>query len=288
MSVQMKKKERPGQALRRVSRQHVDKALKHLQNANLPQAVHGVRKEIKKMRAVFRLARGGLGRKAYRKTAGMMRLAAKPLAASRDAWVTQRAFAAITGRKARQFPKLKSLVEAGSKRAERDFKDFDFRAVVRHLLEQVGDQLDRPGLKEIRWTDIRKRLEKSCRRGHEAYQLARQQPTPEHFHEWRKRVKYFYYQLEFLRPDWPPKTRALLEGLEKLGDRIGEDHDLVLLESFALEQCGPSEEAAELQRLIDARRKEHGAGIRQLGSRLYASPPEAVFARVEADLGLGS
>jgi CHAD domain-containing protein len=129
-------------------------------------------------------------------------------------------------------------------------------------------------------------LEKSYAGGRDAGHLALRQPSPGHLHAWRKRVKDLWYQLDFLCPEWPPATGKMLAGLEKLGEELGKDHDLVLLEQFAREQRPPYAEAAQLQELIDARRKQHGAVIRRLGAGLYAQPPDEVCVRLEKDWSL--
>lgn len=279
----MKPREAPGQALCRVCRRHAEKALDNLKKPDLAEAVHEVRKEIKKLRALFRLAQKGLGGKTYKQTAETMRLASKPLAESRDARVVQRAFADLAGRRAADFPDIRFHLDKLSSRAERNFKDFDFASVVQHILREVCRQLDEAGLEAIRWPDIRGCLEKTYARGHEAYHAAMLEPAAEHFHEWRKRVKELHYQLDFLGDGWPPRTQALLDGLEKLGNIIGDDHDLVLLKNFLTEQCEPNRETSGLQELIDAKRHEYAAGIRQLGSRFYAQPPEVICVQVEED-----
>jgi len=277
----MKKKEAPGQALQRVCQRHVAQALAHLRQAHLPESVHIVRKEIKRLRALFRLTRGGLSPKKYQKTAKAMRLASKPLAASRDARVIQKAFETLTGSKARQFPDIRSRLQTRSSHAEQNFANFDSGTVAKSILKKVRSHLDDLSLKRLGWSEVRADLEKSYTRGRNAWNLARRRPSPEHLHAWRKRVKDLWYQLDFLCPDWPPETRKMLAGLEVLGEELGADHDLVLLEQFTREQHRQLQEAAQLQILIDAWRNQHAAVFRRLGSRLYAQPPDVLCARLE-------
>src|SRR5579859_1301911 len=143
MSLQFKRKESPGHALRRVCRRHAQRALRGLKRSGHPEAVHHVRKEIKKLRAVFRLTRGSLSGAEYRKTAKILRLASKPLAASRDARVTQKAMEALTGRTRGKFTTNNSALAAFSRREQRRLVGDDAGAVVRRLLQQAADQLER-------------------------------------------------------------------------------------------------------------------------------------------------
>lgn len=283
MKSQLKKSEAPGRALRRACRRHVAQALASLQKARQPQGVHEVRKEIKKLRAIFRLTSSGRNRNDHRKTARTMRLASKPLAASRDARVTRMAFVALLGRKARQFPNLLSALETHCHEAERSFKDQGSGTMARYVLKRIDGQLQALKLKRAGWPEIKVCLKKSYRRGRGACELARLEPSGDHFHEWRKAVKDWWYQLDFLRAAWSPKTKAMLDGLKELGELLGDEHDLVLLGDFVRMHCDPSQEMAALEPLIEARRSRLAAKIRRLGSRLYAKTPSLVCAQLDQD-----
>lgn len=254
-----------------------------MKRTDRPEAVHEVRKEIKKMRAIFRLTRGGLSEKDYRKVTKAMRLAAKPLAATRDARVTKKALESVAGRNAPQFPNIHSALKTFFDHETRSFQDNDFGGVAKYILRKVCTRLEDLKFKRTGWAEIRDRLKKSYVCGQSACQLATQKPTPGHLHKWRKQIKNLWYQLDFLCPNWPSKTKEMLAGLKKLGEQLGNDHDLILLEQFSKEKCGQGKETAGLHQLIDSKRKHHGAGIRQLGARIYANPPEAVCTQWELD-----
>lgn len=283
MSAQLTKTESPGRALQRACRRHVAQALAGLQKADQPEGVHEVRKEIKRMRAIFRLTRDSLGRDEHRRIAKIMRLAAKPLAASRDARVTQRAFASLVGGKARRFANLQAALEAHGRHAERSFEDQESAALARFILKKAGRQLDKVKLNRTGWAEINACLKRSYTRGRDAGLLARRKPAPDHFHEWRKQVKNLWYQLDFLCPRWPGMTKAMLEGLEQLGEQLGGEHDLFLLEEFAQEHRVYRQETEALQHLIDSKRRLFGERVLQLGARLYAKTPAAICAQLEQD-----
>lgn len=283
MRSQIKRSESPGQALQRVCRHHLVKASACIGRSGHPNAVHEVRKELKKLRAIFRLSRGGLRRGEYQKAAEVLRLAAKPLAAWRDARVTRRALETLAGSRTRRFPQIRSALRTACQQAGRQFKELDYAAVTKLLLEEAGERLDDAKLKRVGWADVRKCLEKSCAQGRDAYLLAMRLPAPDHLHGWRKRVKDLWYQLDFLCPTWPDRTKAMLESLKKLGNELGDDHDLVLLQNFAREQRASGEETQALDRLIEARRQVYDTNARQLGSQLYHQMPESVCAQVEQD-----
>src|SRR5690349_14351675 len=100
MSFHFKKTEPTDRAWRRVCREHLGAAQDRLRKSRHPASAHGVRKEIKKLRALFRLVREGIGRSAYRQAAKGLRRTAGLLAATRDARVRLQAFEQLAGRDA--------------------------------------------------------------------------------------------------------------------------------------------------------------------------------------------
>lgn len=279
----MKRKESPSRAWRRACRQHAALAIAYLRDARRPDAIHRARREIKRMRALLRLIRGLAGRKEYRSVLRVMCLAPKPLAASRDALAASNVFAGLVGSNARQFPELAARLQISLRQAERDVQEFDSRSVAIYLLNRARHKLAGRDLKRFGWPELLRRLEGTHRRGRLAYVRAMRHLSPENSHEWRKRVKDLSYQLNFLCPNWPPGTRALMTGLQTLGDHLGHDHDLFLLEQFGRQQCDAGPETVAVQKLIDARRKQIRAAVRQLGDQLFGPAPKAALAGVERD-----
>ena len=118
MAFHFKKSESPAKAVRRVCRERVGAALKRLRQPGRPAAIHNVRREIKKLRALFRLVRGEIGRGVYRKGAKALREAADSLTAPRDARVILKAFEKLTGRSARRFAGIEKALRRNCRREE--------------------------------------------------------------------------------------------------------------------------------------------------------------------------
>ena len=91
MAFHFKKKESPTRAVRRLSRERIGKALDYLRQCDRLEAIHSVRKEIKKVRATLGLVRGKMGENTYRKRVKTLRAAAKRLQDPRDARVRPQA-----------------------------------------------------------------------------------------------------------------------------------------------------------------------------------------------------
>jgi CHAD domain-containing protein len=282
MPFHFKKAESPAKGVRRVCRERIGVALGRLRESDRPAAVHGVRKEIKKVRAIFRLVRGEIGRDVYRKGAKALRAAAGSLNATRDARATLKAFGKLTGRFAGRFPEVEKALRKHCRREARRFQKHDSAARAGRILRKTNRRVGGLKIKATGWAAIEPGLRESYRRGRSADRLARKEPSPENFHEWRKHVKDLWCYLHLLHPAWPPKMRVMLDELELLGEQLGDDHDLFLLKQFIAENCaGRIKEVKALNRLIESRRKKMRSAVLKLGSRIYATTPAVICGRLE-------
>lgn len=277
MPFRFKKKESPSKAVRRVCRERVGAARKRLRKSDRPAAIHGARREIKKLRAVFRLVRGEIGRSAYRKGVDALRAAADFLAAPRDARVTLKAFRKLAGHARPRFAGIEEVLREHCRRETRRFQKRDAAAAADRILRKTDRRAGGLRIKSVGWSAIEPGLKESYRRGREACALVHRKPSAENFHEWRKQVKNLWHYFLLLRPAWPAEIRAMTEELELLGRHLGDEHDLFLLEQFVAKHCtGQGGEAAVLKPLIKSRQKTLRTAALKLGSRLYAEPPEVL------------
>ena len=282
MPFRFKKSESPAKAVRRVSRERISVARERLRDGGHSAVIHDVRREIKKLRAIFRLARGESKRGKYRKSVKALREAAGYMAAPRDARVMLKAFEKLTGNDARWFAEVEKELRRHCRRESRRFRENDFVASADRILRKIERRVGHLELKASGWAAIEPGLKESYVHGQEAFAFARRKPLPENFHDWRKHVKTLWYYFQLLRPAWPSEMRAMTDELELLAGRLGEDHDLFLLEQFAMRHCaGWTTEAASLKRLIETREKELRVEALKLGERLYAETPGVLCRRLE-------
>src|SRR2546425_3792657 len=87
MAFRFKRKEPVSKAIRRLGRERVEDALECLKNCRREEAIHCVRKDIKKVRAVLRLVRANVAKRDFRRVSKPLRKAAKQLAGPRDAYI---------------------------------------------------------------------------------------------------------------------------------------------------------------------------------------------------------
>lgn len=275
MPFHFKKSESPAKTVRRVCRERIGAALAHLRQSDRPAAVHGVRKEIKKVRAIFRLVRGEIGRGVYRKGTKALRAAAGSLTATRDARAKLKAFEKLTGRSAGRFPEIEKALRKYYRREARRFQKSDSGVLADRILRKTNRRVGDLKITAAGWGVIEPGLRQSYRRGWSAHRLARREPSSENFHEWRKHVKDLWCYLHLLQPAWPSKIRAMMDKLELLGEQLGDDHDLVLLKDFVGGHLMRAGDVDRLNQLIDSRQKKLRAVAFKLGARFFAGRPSA-------------
>lgn len=281
MSFRFKKSESPEKGLRRVCRERVGAALGYLRGPAQPAAVHGARKEIKKLRALFRLMRPEMKVGAYRKGVKALRTAADCLAAPRDARVMLKAFEKLAARAAGRFPGVEQALKKNARREARRFHKDDALTLAERLLRKTNRRIGNLKIKLAGWAAMEPGLRRSYQRGRETYQLARRRPAPNHFHGWRRHVKNLWFYFCLLQPICPAATRAAAADLERLGLSLGEDHDLFLLQEFMEKhRATHPREVKALNRMIAARQKKLRAAALALGAALYAATPAAFCRRL--------
>jgi CHAD domain-containing protein len=106
---------------------------------------------------------------------------------------------------------------------------------------------------------VGERLQETCRQARAAFRDAAADPSVAKLHERRKQRKYLRYQFEVLRPLWPEWIEELASQADRMGDMLGDDHDLAVLRQMLTRDPGPAADEGEreaLVALIDRRRAE--------------------------------
>ena len=278
MAFAIKRKEAVGKAIRRLGRERVENASECLRNCKQSESVHCARKDIKKMRAVLRLARSSVPKKKFRRIADLLREAAQYLGQVRDAHVKVETIKGLQEH-------FKGQIAPGSWRYIRaelgemlkeEIKRFSRGKTVprvERIVKRAGKEFDGLTLKRKGWKALAPGIEGAYLGGQHAYQTAANNPLPEHFHEWRKRAKDLWYHVTILSRMWPDNMEGLARELELLGEQLGDDHDLCVLRETADERCSAPKhkEALEtLHALIDARQQQLRTAALALGARFYA------------------
>ena len=248
-------------------------------------AVHSARKRFKRIRALVRLVRQGLGPEVYQRENASFRDAGGSLSEVRDANVLVQTLDALKGE-----------VEAGAFIAARKRLLARRRAVKQRVLAGANNGLEtvathveaareRAATWEIAggegWGALEPGLKKIYGDGRVAFRRAQVGDHPELFHEWRKRVKDLWHQMEVLEGVWPEMLKPLAEEFHSLADVLGQEHDLSVLESvLEAEALARAEAVSGVMPALKAKRAGLRAEAAHRGAFLFAEKPGAFLKRM--------
>lgn len=254
------------------------------------EAVHRVRKELKKLRALLRLVRAGLGESRYKKENRMFRDAARKLADFRDASVSMELVEALRESRKEDLSvdslrmvdeRVRSLhrkarAKGGLRRAARE---------ARRILKRAQKRIRKwPFDDTAGFRPLGGGLKKSYAQGRDAFARCLLHPNARNLHEWRKECKYLRYQLGFLKEAAPEKIMPMSAHLRELADRLGEDHDQAMLAETLEPLAGEGMELGGLVAIhahLEERHRKLMDHCLVAGRIFFATPPGEFAARIE-------
>jgi CHAD domain-containing protein len=233
----------------------------------------------------LRLLRPRLSNKEYRAANTCLRDAARPLSATRDAAVLRKAFQRIqTGMRGaglrREIGETERLLSEEQSRAHEQLSSRHGVPHSRRLLEEARARSSRFHLGNHGWSIIGAGVRRVYRHGRKALRAVNSTPSDTAFHEWRKQVKYLRHELELLRPIWPGPLDTLTRQLEFLGDRLGDDLDLVVLRAKLTAPGSPLQSSRGLIARLDREKVALRRKALKAGARIYKSSPTSFCSRL--------
>lgn len=218
-----------------VAAEEIDGCLDSLQNMGIHEAVHDIRKRLKKLRALARLVRDEMSEENYKSINIFFRDLGRELSDFRDLTANIESIELLRNRYGDHlyvnfFNSIIKKIEAERNQMEEKLKAEKFFSVylVKQLKYARKDLVKWPvNSNEI--SIILPSLERVYKRGKLALTNAYDQQDKESFHEWRKRVKYLWYQTLLLQDTWPQFFETLEAEIHELADFLGNDHDLMVL-----------------------------------------------------------
>lgn len=276
--------------LRRIAADQIDKAIAEVDDRGMGAAatVHQLRKRCKKLRGLIRLVRPAFGD--YGEENALFRDAAAGLSGLRDMDAQIETYDALLDScdgnlDRRTFAPVRRRLTLRRKRIvaaqDLDASLAAFRARMVAAKERAAHwTLDADGFDAVAGG-----LRKTYARAGKAMAKAGDKPTAENFHEWRKRAKYHWYHTRLLAPVWPGPMTAHRDAAKRLGDMLGEHHDLAVFRDTIAGNPGDSaagETADALFALIERRQAALADDAFRLGARLLAEPGKPLARRWES------
>lgn len=273
MAFRFEPHESAAESVRRVARERLTRILSELAQKPAPGAdnVHNARRDLKSLRALLRLIRGSMEPTKRRNENLVFRDAGRMLSQSRDAQVSLDALRrCVKSKTQRSRTQNSAPILHFTEKLESQFtKEID-SSLPPESLEATVRQL-RSARRRVRywlgpasdatlpqWQSlIGEGLRRTYRQGRELiaqYDLVgRANFADESWHELRKNTKTLGYQLRLLRPIWPGPIEGLIDEIDRLGEYLGDDHDLTLVRLRIMDEPYPetaTQDAAEGRRAL--------------------------------------
>ena len=267
-SLALESNEPAPEGVRRVALAALDDAIARLGR----EEVHEARKRIKELRAIARL----LGNK--KPLGAALRDVAHALAASRDAEAMiesfdklRECFADEWGK--RRFGKIRRALVNQKANVDTTSAITALRA-LRPAIEAWNDRDDRFEL-------FAGGLLKTHRRSRRAMRAAFTTRAPEQFHEFRKRVKDQWYQLQIIEGASPEILGGHAQALRDLSRVLGDHHDLVVLRgTLRANPVASPRLLRAFDRFVVSRMTELEEEADRLGRRALCEKPKAWLRRL--------
>ena len=271
--------------VRHIAESQIGKAIAGIDDNDIGigDTVHQIRKRCKKMRGLIRLVRPCFA--GYAEENATFRDVAATLSKIRDAKAIMETHDALIGFYSDQldtpaFPAIRNRFLEQSEETARakgvEEKLVRFRRAMIHARARIGDwRIEGDGFAAVAGG-----LCKTYKRGRKALAVAEEGPTVERLHDWRKRVKYHWYQARLLSGIWPKIMKSHVDAAKHLADRLGDHHDIAVLHGAVTALSnGEPETIKAYTCLAEGRKALLEAQALNCGCKLFAEKPSALKRR---------
>jgi CHAD domain-containing protein len=293
MGFRLKLRESLPDGLKRVFREQIESALELCRHPAKQRGVtvHEVRKHLKKLRAAMRLAIPEVGKNRHTREDRCVRKIGRLVSDLRDAQVRLQTLIQLRddtskGPEDSPFPRVEELLSLERESFSAAFAGWQKQAIPQ--LERVEARLLKWPLEGLTWKQICGAVGKIYKRGQRGLAKTIDDPEPENFHAWRKRVKDVWYQLRILQPLNRMVLTEMARDAEVLEELLGRERDLNFLWARLETEKGDEalrDELAQLEKLIRKRGKRLRTNALELGRRFHAEPAKAFAKRISIFVG---
>lgn len=288
MSYHLKRSDRSVQdGIRRIAISQIGKAIAEIDDDELDihETVHQVRKRCKKLRGLIRLVRPAFD--AYKRENADFRDAASKISHVRDAQALiethdhlVQVYDNAIDRQA--FKSIRRRLSDRKKRIAQEKGLEDTLSNFREMMVEARARAENWALDDGGFDAVGGGLTKTYKRGKKALTRVRGEPTAENLHACRKRVKYHRYHANLLRSLWPDLIEPHHDAADRLGELLGDHHNLSVFKATALknpEAFGKTTDLEAFVGLMEQRQAALAAEALVLGRRLFADRPSALCHR---------
>lgn len=247
--------------------------------------VHEARKAIKRVRALLRLGREGLGEAVFQTENARFRAIAVQLAPARDTHVINATLIKLAADApadlAASIARFKEAAIEGGNGAQ------PLADVARPLadLERAQNRFRRLRLSPDTFDTIQRGMVRNYRRARKLAAAAYEERDDETFHSWRKGVQAYWRHMQLLSRAWPEQFDAGVAVARELSQILGDDHDLALLAArLAAVPDGALAEADRrvIEHQIRTRQERLRRAAHPRGALIFAETPKAFGRRIGA------
>jgi CHAD domain-containing protein len=250
-----------------------------------PEAVHEVRKALKRWRALMRLLARPLGEQADQMRSEARELM-RAIAGARDAQAALDALSDLRKSDLPFSPKSTDTIRSRLTELRDKAEAKSFTKTMRDRLSRYFDyatlSLERWPLKAIDFDTVTDGLTSTYRRARQLVPDSWSDAEAEHLHDLRRRVVEHRHQMDLVEPLWPRLGKVWAEEAQRLRNQLGSCQDLAVLASFTERNEPLAPWRSRLTPLIEARREAHLKSAARLAGRLFAEKPKAFRRRIAA------
>lgn len=271
--------------LRRIADEQISKILIRLTGRrSSPSIVHGSRKALKRLRALFKLVRSGLPKRTYNLEYGVIRDAGRALSGVRDLEVLPLTLASLSASRSKIDDAAVEAVRLAIERAAAangmsELQRVDMGELVQDL-ESARLRYAELSLSEPTFRVLQQGAAAGLRKLGKQYRLAVESNEEEAYHDWRKSAQLHWRHMRLLLECWPRLMTARIAVGKGLAGVLGHDHDLSVLAEFISKIPTSRLRAARRKALLEAicdRQQFLRAEARAYAGVLLSDEP-AVFA----------
>ena len=253
------------------------------------EAVHEVRKALKRWRALLRLLAHPLGEQADQMRAEARELM-RALSGARDAQSALDALADLRKEVTKtDLPFSPTSLETISQRlttikdaAEQTGFTKEMRGRLSRYLDYATLSLERWPLAAINFNTVADGLISTYRRARQLVPDNWAEADAEHLHDLRRRVVEHRHQMDLMEPLWPRLGQVWAEEAQRLRNRLGACQDLAVFTGLTAPHQPLAPWRSRLTPVIEVRRGAHLKAAARLAGRLFAEKPKAFRRRIAA------